>query len=162
MYLQDSAVRDIWGYYDAEENREYAIVGSLGAVSIVEVTDPYNPVYSAFLPGVPGFDVKVWDHYVYAVEGGGFGIGKIIDISDPTNPEEVGTFEDAHNIFIDEQGYLVASRIGTKIYNLNNTPESPQLVFQDSTTFAHDAFILHDMLFSFNGSNGIRIYDVKD
>jgi len=40
---------DIWGY--AANGREYALMGVTGGTSIIDVTDPANPVEVEFIPG---------------------------------------------------------------------------------------------------------------
>ena len=89
---------DIWEYIDANTGNVYAIVGGNG-MSVVDVTDPTTPVQVAHLTNVPGFDVKVWDHYAYCGTSGG-GTGRVVDLSDPTNPQIVGSFPSPHNICI--------------------------------------------------------------
>ena len=41
--VNPSAANDIWGFYDLNDNREYAIIGLRNGVGVVEVTDPENP-----------------------------------------------------------------------------------------------------------------------
>lgn len=147
---------DVTGYVDPATNKEYAIVGylSLGkGVSIVDVSDPANPVAVAGIDSIPGFDVKVWGNYLYTVNGGSNGLGSIVDISNPASPVVVGQFPSAHNIFISDNGYLFASVSGLKIYNLNPNPISPQLVWQNGDG-GHDAAVIGTRLFDFHGFGG--------
>ncbi|MEL6820522.1 MAG: hypothetical protein AAFP70_02075, partial [Calditrichota bacterium] len=112
---------DVWGYVDAASEKYYGIVGdqSGSGITIVDVTDPTNLVQVANVPTVPGFDLKVHQNYVYTVNGGNNGDGGIVDISDPANPQVVGGFPSAHNIWIDN-GYLYAEFDGLKIYSLSD------------------------------------------
>ncbi len=48
-YSQD--LSDIWGYV-APDDTEYALVGVQNGLSIVNLSDPANPVESAFVPGI--------------------------------------------------------------------------------------------------------------
>ena len=70
------AVSDVWGFADGNDN-EYALVGLLDGIAIVEVSDPANPTQVAFIPGpeAPPFgtrDIKTYSHYAYVTtEGGG-------------------------------------------------------------------------------------------
>ncbi|HEY6905847.1 MAG TPA: hypothetical protein VI230_00180, partial [Ignavibacteriaceae bacterium] len=41
---------DIWGYTD-QNGREYALLGVNTGTSVIDVTDPFNPVEVAFVPG---------------------------------------------------------------------------------------------------------------
>jgi choice-of-anchor B domain-containing protein len=45
----NSRGNDIWGHFDLNDNREYALVGLTNGVSIVEVTDPVNPRVVSFI-----------------------------------------------------------------------------------------------------------------
>jgi len=89
---------DISEYVDDNTGNVYAIVGGPEGMSIVDVTDPTNPVQIELLTSVPGFDVDVWSHYVYCTTNGFMGIGMIVDIIDPNDPQIVGTFPVGHNI----------------------------------------------------------------
>lgn len=40
---------DIWGYYDLNDQREYALMGLTNGISIVEVTDPQHPRVVSFI-----------------------------------------------------------------------------------------------------------------
>ncbi|PHS61691.1 MAG: hypothetical protein COB12_11885 [Flavobacterium sp.] len=150
---------DIWEYIDTNTNNVYAIVGGNG-MSVVDVTDPSNPVQVSHLTNVPGFDVKVWSNYVYCGTSGG-GNGSIVDISDPANPQIVGTFPSPHNIFIDERGYMYNSSGGVSIYDLNIDPTNPTFIAQVGSE-SHDVTVRGDYMISFQGGSGTRIYDVSD
>ena len=41
--INPSAANDIWGFYDLNDNKEYAIIGLRNGVGVVEVTDPTLP-----------------------------------------------------------------------------------------------------------------------
>ena len=60
-------------------------------ITIVDVSDPATPVQVGNLSTVPGFDVKVWGHYVYTVTGGGGGQGGIVDLRRHRGPPVGGT-----------------------------------------------------------------------
>ncbi|NNM22498.1 MAG: choice-of-anchor B family protein, partial [Flavobacteriaceae bacterium] len=137
----------------------YAIVGGNG-MSVVDVTDPTNPTQVAHLTSVPGFDVKVWDHYVYCVTGGS-GTASIVDIFDPTNPQEVGTFPSSHNLFIDENGYMYASFPNLTIYDLNPDPTNPTFLTSVGSE-GHDATVRGDLLIDCHGFAGTNLYDITD
>jgi choice-of-anchor B domain-containing protein len=150
---------DVWEYIDGSTGKVYAIVGGNG-MSVVDVTNPTNPVQVAHLTSVPGFDVKVWDHYVYCVTGGS-GTASIVDIIDPTDPQVVSTFPSSHNIFIDENGYMYASFPSLKIYDLNNDPLNPLLLTTVGSE-GHDATVRGNLLLDFHGHAGTNLYDVTN
>ncbi|MEL6810805.1 MAG: choice-of-anchor B family protein [Bacteroidota bacterium] len=150
---------DVWEYIDGTTGNVYAIIGGNG-MSVVDVTDPTNPTQVAHLTSVPGFDVKVWDHYVYCVTGGS-GTASIVDIIDPTNPQVVGTFPSSHNLYIDENGIMYASFPSLTIYDLNPDPLNPtQLTVVGSE--GHDATARGNLLIDCHGFAGTNLYDITD
>lgn len=150
---------DIWEYIDDATGKVYAIVGGSG-MSIVDVTDPTNPVQVEHVPSVPGFDVKVWSHYVYCATGGG-GNAAIVDISDPTNAQIVGTFPSSHNFHIDERGYMYNSSPGVRIYDLNPDPTNPTFLIQVGSE-GHDVTVRGNIMIDSHGFSGTNIYDVTN
>lgn len=155
---------DVWGYFDNSSGREFAIVGFLGGgVSIVEVTDPANPRQVASIDTIPGFDVKVYRHWLYTVNGGRNGDGAIVDIADPDNPVVVGAFPSSHNIFITADGYMVAeaARPPLIIYDIHTDPLHPAVIWSGGTE-GHDAAVIGTRLFDFHGRAGTNIYDISN
>ncbi|MFQ5584026.1 MAG: choice-of-anchor B family protein, partial [Calditrichia bacterium] len=158
-----SFITDVWGYYDSASGREYALItDNFLGLFIVDVTDPANPFIASQVSTVPGFDVKVWQHYVYTVNGGGNGQGGIVDISDPAHPQVVGSFPSSHNIIISDAGYMFAEFPGLKIYDLNPDPASPVLLWQKTTNDGHDATVVGNRLFDFHGYSGTFVYDIQN
>lgn len=152
-------VTDVWGYVDQTNGSEYAIIGANNRVAIIDVTDPEEPKEVSIIDTTPGFDIKVWQHYLYCVTGGaGVNQGKVINITDLTNPIEVGSFNSAHNIFISEDGLLFAESPGLTIYNLNNNPESPEFLWGDGTDEGHDVAVIKNRIYDFHG-DGTNIYE---
>lgn len=159
----DSTATDVWGYVDST-GTEYAIVGSWDWVSIYDLSTPSAPVRVGYVPNTPGFDVKVWDHYIYAVNGNTQGQANVIDIADPGNPQVVGNFPNAHNIFIDDRGYLYTAFGGFRIYDLNSNPMNPPQVFIDTsaTVEGHDVHVIGDTAYFFDTFFDTKIYDVSN
>ncbi|MBL4662518.1 MAG: choice-of-anchor B family protein [Flavobacteriaceae bacterium] len=150
---------DVWEYIDPNNGNVYAIIGGNG-MSIVDVTDPTNPTQVAHVTSVPGFDVKVWENYVYCVNGGS-GVGSIVDISDPTNPVVAGTFPSSHNLFIDDNGIMYGSFPSLRIFDLNPDPLNPTLLTVIGTE-GHDATVRGNLLIDCHGYSGTNLYDVSD
>ncbi len=150
---------DIWEYIDSNTGNVYAIVGGNG-MSIVDVTDPTSPVQVEHISSVPGFDVKVWDHYVYCSTAGG-GTAMIVDIDDPTNAQIVGSFPSGHNIFIDERGYMYISSPGVTIYDLNPDPTNPTFLTTVGNE-GHDVTVRGNLMIDCHGGSGTNLYDVTD
>ena len=143
---------DCWGYV-APSGREYALVGTGSGTAFVEVTDPSNPDVVAIIAGPPSLwrDIKVYDHYAYAVSEGGSGIQVIdmgaIDSGVVTLVNTVlgGGSTATHNVAINvDSGYLYrcgGGGGGLRIYNLAN-PASPSYVSSWGNRYVHDAQIV--------------------
>ena len=176
--IPGTSTSDVWGF--SQEEKEYAVVGDMSSpnynFSIVEVTNPASPVIVS-TTSYPAFDMKVWQNYLYVVNGGhdetGEHPGMIYDIQDPAAPVAVGTFPSSHNIFIDDRGYLYLSgrhkmvndevqKIGITIYDLNDNPTAPQLIWSSSLSPSHDMAVIGDRMYDFHGKMGTLIYDVSN
>jgi len=48
--LSGNVLSDIWGWIDPQTNREYAIIGLINGVDIVDVTNPADPFLVGFIP----------------------------------------------------------------------------------------------------------------
>ncbi|MCA8963214.1 MAG: choice-of-anchor B family protein, partial [Planctomycetes bacterium] len=105
---------DCWGYV-SPSGREYALMGLSTGLSVVEVTDPSNPVHVAFIDGNDSLwrDVKVIGEYAYSVSEGGNGVqvidlrgvdsGSVVHVRDDRNSGHSTT----HNIVANpDSGYL--------------------------------------------------------
>lgn len=165
-------IADVWGYVDETTGREYALVGHfrdaasrsrISGMSIVDVSNPKQPVVVSTVDNVPGFDIKVWQHYAYTVIGNSGGLGAIVDLSNPREPKVVGKFPNAHNIFISDDGHLFteASIPPLAIYDLNTSPTQPRRVWGGGKS-GHDATVVGNTLYDFHGRDGMNIYDVSE
>jgi choice-of-anchor B domain-containing protein len=159
---------DIWGY--ASNGREYALLGSTGGTSIIDVTNPSNPVEVAFIPGplAPPYewrDIKTHLNYAYIVsEGTGQGSGmQIVDLSNlPSSASLVGTynatFTSAHNMFIaDGYAYVVGtSSGGMHILNLADPTNPVQTAYYSASGYIHDVYVWNDTAYASSNNT----YDV--
>ncbi len=176
--LHGSDLSDIWGYVD-ELGNEYALVGyNSGGLSIVDVTVPSNPQEVFFEPGPSSIwrDIKTWGDYAYVTTEGGNGL-LIVDMTPlPGNTNlnttlyeyTPGNFNQAHNLYIDEQGYCYIfgpdmGNGGALILDLNNDPMAPvQVGFYDDY-YVHDGVVRGDTLYAAHISDGFfAIVDVSD
>ncbi|MBO6575202.1 MAG: choice-of-anchor B family protein [Rhodothermales bacterium] len=116
-------LNDIWGWTDPETGKEYALVGHMEAMAVVDVSSPTGPVYLGTLPrteGSPGStwrDIKVYrDHAFIVADGAGqhgmqvLDLRQLRDLADIPVTFEPTAFYDgiasAHNIVINEDtGY---------------------------------------------------------
>lgn len=112
---------DIWGHFDLNDNREYALVGLTNGVSVVEVTDPVNPRVVNFIPGQNTVwrDLKTyqyfdesrrrWMSYAYVTADAASAGTMILDLNQlPNNVVQIAsekTDTSAHNIYISNVDY---------------------------------------------------------
>lgn len=177
----DSDGNDIWGYA-APDGSEYAIFGTFDGVSVVNVTDPRNPVEVKFIEqeGSMWRDIKTWDHFAYVTsDQNGTRDGLlVIDLSTlpdsvthrNINPEimGLGTINTCHNIYIDEFGfaYLAGCNLnngGLLIYDVATTPGEPELAGVGNFNYSHDVYVRDNLAYSAEIDQGVfAIYDVSD
>jgi choice-of-anchor B domain-containing protein len=153
---------DIWGYVDGSGN-EYALLGVRSGTSIINVTDPENPVEVAFIPGTFSTwrDIKTWGTYAYVVSDFTSDGLQIIDLSQlPTTATLVNQittwFESSHNIFIaDGFAYAVGTEGGGGIHiiDLSNPVNPTQTAYYVNGGYVHDVFVWDDTVVSCNGSS---------
>lgn len=127
-----SRTNDVWGWVDAETDREYALVGRNDGMTFVDVSDPANPVVKGNLPLTEGANPNVWrdvkvyaDHAFIVADGAGQHGVQVFDLRRlRENTEEPMTYSEdaiydgiasAHNIVINEDtgfAYAVGSSGG--------------------------------------------------
>ena len=150
-----SGYNDIWGYVDPL-GTEYALLGVRSGTSIINLSDPANPVEVTFIPGPQSIwrDIKVHGHYAYTVTeqtGSGQGL-QIIDLSNlPTSATLVNTidtyFIKAHNIFIDNgYAYVIGTEGGGGMHILDlSDPVNPtQTAYYTGSDYIHDVYVWND------------------
>ncbi len=183
---------DCWGY-TSSSGREYAIMGLWSGTAFVEVTEPGDAQFIGYIDGNNSLwrDIKVYQHYAYAVSEGGGGI-QVIDMSnidDVSNRVSLvntvvtdGNIPTSatHNVAINEEsGFLYrcgGGNNGLRIYSLAN-PAAPQFVGQWSDRYVHDCQVVNytsgpfagrEIAFCCTGFNGggvqtgLDILDVTD
>jgi choice-of-anchor B domain-containing protein len=169
---------DIWGHVDSLGN-EYAIVGNNNGTSIMDVTDPANPVEVFFTSGPSSTwrDIKVWDDVAYITNESSGGL-KIIDMSSLPGTI-VGAdvysyggstyqFDTAHDFYVDEvgRGYVLGADNGVGgaiILDLFTDPLAPTELGRYNDFYLHDAFVRGDTLWGGAIDDGIFVVvDVSD
>lgn len=160
-----SIITDVWGYVDPATHHEYAVVGDWNAgVYIVDVTNPASIQIADHVSGISGFDVKVWDHYVYACDGDATGDdGHIIDIADPRDAVLApSTFPSAHNIAVTPGGIMYLQLPGLRIYTLGADPLNPAYKWRNGK-YGHDATPSGNRVFDFTGSTAtVNVWQVNN
>jgi choice-of-anchor B domain-containing protein len=168
-----------WGWYQANKNREYAILGSQSGVYFVDVTNPSAPVICDFVPGkrtgCTWRELKTYQNYCYAVsDDSSPNSFQIMDMSYLPDSVRVvydskALFERAHTIWVDGNklyagGITKGNGGGTfpmAVYSLTN-PASPTLIRslnQDipSINYVHDMYVRNDTIFASTGYQGLRV-----
>lgn len=170
-----SELSDIWGYVD-EDGNEYALVGKHNGVSVVDVSDPENPVEVYSVPGDNSIwrDLKVWGDYAYITNETGSGL-MIIDLSPLPQSSDLTTinYEDggwssAHNLYIDENGicYIFGANRdngGVIMYDLTQNPTDLVEVGKYEEWYVHDGMARGDTLYLGHINDGhFSVVDVSD
>ena len=117
---QPTSASEIWGFVDADDNREYAILGHRNGTAVYDVTVPGTPVMVGNIPGNPSLwrEVKALQirqgdgtHRAYAyvsTEAPGGGL-QIIDLSNlPTSISLANTltaFSTSHTLYVSNIDY---------------------------------------------------------
>lgn len=168
IYDYDEIINDIWGY--ATENNEYALVGTNEGFSVIDITSPENPTELFFIEGESTIwrDIKTWENYAYVVcDNCNDGL-LIVDLNDMTGETYSFTtefFNKAHNLFIDENGFLYAfggNPSGAMILNLSD-PMNPILEGLFDDYYLHDGMVRGDTLWGAAIQEGVfSIIDVSD
>ena len=174
-YSYSNELNDIWGY--ATESGEYALVGVYNGVSVVDVTNPTNPTELGFFQGPNSIwrDLKTYGDYLYCVNesSGGLHIVNLAELiagnSNPTSIQNTDLgFTTGHNIYIDENGilYVLGANFGgggAMMFDLNDTPESPEYLGNYGGSYFHDAMVRGDTLWGGAIYNGeFAVVDVSD
>ena len=179
MSLHGAQLSSIWGYVD-EEGNEYAIVGTDRGTSIVNVTNPENPVEIFWRPGVVNIwrEAKTFGDFAYISSESGEGV-LIIDLSPLPQSTNLSynyftgnsgvSFDRVHTLWVDEPtGYLYLFGVNYSgasgiICDLNVSLTNPTVVNTFSDVYIHDGIIQGDRMYTGNIQAGyFRVYDVTD
>jgi choice-of-anchor B domain-containing protein len=149
---------DIWGWFDTETNKEYALVGMLNGTSFVDVSIPEDPIFlgSLLTQTIESNwrDIKVYkDHaYIVADAAGAHGM-QVFDLTrlrglaaPQTFLADIvyGDFENAHNVVINEDtgfAYAVGTNTcgeGLHIVDIS-VPNNPLFAGCHASAETHDA-----------------------
>ncbi len=160
--LHAANLNDVWGYVD-ELGNEYALVGTSKGTSIVDVTDPANPVEIFWLPGSESIwrDPSSHGDYAYVTTEAEDGM-LIIDLgplpqstnltttlyTGPTN----NPWQSAHTCFVDEFGYAYVfganrGNGGVIILDVFTNPMAPVEVGVFDNWYCHDGYVRNDTMY---------------
>ena len=176
--LHDSNLNDVWGYVD-EMGNEYALVGTSKGTSIVNVTDPTNPVEVFWLPGSTSIwrDPSSHGDYAYVTTEAEDGL-LIIDLSPLPQDTNLTTtlysgpannpWQSAHTCFVDENGYAYVfganrGNGGVIILDVFTNPMAPIEVGVFDNWYCHDGYVRNDTMYLANIYDGFfSLVDVSD
>lgn len=155
--MQGARGNDVWGWADAQTDREYALMGMTNGTAFVDVTDPENTVYLGILPtqtvASSWRDIKVYKDHAYIVADGAgahgmqvFALARLRGVTAPqvfTADVRYSDFQNAHNLAINEDtGFAYA--VGTNACDEGlhmvdiRTPINPMFAG------CHNEFEVHD------------------
>jgi choice-of-anchor B domain-containing protein len=148
-----SAANDIWGHVDLNDGSEYALLGLRNGISVINVTDPTNPVEVGTIPGQSStwrdvkvyqyydHNLKVWRAYAYATVDGVADFVTIIDLNHLPNTVSLAEknieVRNAHNVYISNVDHTL------NIAQANTTP-TLQLIGSNVSGGAFVNFSLED------------------
>lgn len=176
---------DVWGY-TTPTGEEYAIVGNVDSIMVIDVTDCSNPTRIFGYDGGSSAiwrDFKTYGEYVYAVcDGCNEGL-HIFDMSALPGGNvthaltTTSFFSKAHNIYIDtaqQTLYAVGSNTvseGFVMLDLS-VPDHPTLIDEielddeaglpASNFYVHDLFVQNDTAYASHGNTGFFVWDMSD
>lgn len=169
-----------WGWYQANKNKEYAIVGTSKQTYFIDVTIPTAPVIvdsvRAKHIGCTWREVKSYQNYCYMVSDqcspNSFQIVDMQYLPDSVHVvyDDDVLFKTSHTIFVDQDKLYcgsVTESNGTfstmRVYSLA-TPSVPVLIRkleQDVSTaiidLVHDMFVRNDTIYASCGNKGFHI-----
>ncbi len=170
---------DVWGWVDPDNGKEYALVGLVTGLSIVDVSVPTNIQEVQFIPGPSSTwrDIKTWGNFAYVTNESSGGV-LVVDLSGAPNNitwtnwipniPGLGTLNKCHNLYIDEFGYcyLAGCNInsgGIVIANVFTTPGTPFYAGKGPAVYSHDVYARDNKMYCSEIYIGnMTIYDVSD
>jgi hypothetical protein len=149
---------------DVDGNHAYVGVGlRIEVLDITDRTKPYAIGATSILDGFVTDVQMVSDRLFVTLDKGGL---SVIDISDPTQPDEIG-YTDlpgySENIDISEHyAYIASGGAGLRVVDISD-PEHPEEVgFAYTDGYAHDVIVRDETAFMAGTGSGLRIVDVSD
>jgi choice-of-anchor B domain-containing protein len=178
---------DCWGYV-APNGEEFAIIGSLQAINVFNVTNPKNPVLTyQKIDGTTSIwrDFKTYQNYLYAVADQGNEGLEIVNMNNYNFSQSTSHFLRAHNIYIDVPNarlYVAGSNgngtagappsEGLIIYDLSQNPANPTMIKKINfdtlintpslNMYVHDVYVKDNIAYASHGNSGFYMWDVSD
>lgn len=152
-----------WG---VAKRGNYLYVPNRGTISIVDVSDPDNPMFvkNHNNGGGGAMGVFIVDTIMFCMGGVSF---TVMNITDPTNPINIywkyigGTSENPFGIFVKENKcYLTRASFGFLIYDVTN-PALPESVGSYNTPNGCEALIVCDSLAYIADFESLQVINIK-
>ena len=175
--MHNSDLSDIWGW--ATGSNEYAIVGVNDGTSVVDISDPTNPIEVFYEPGMNSIwrDIKTYNGYAYITTEAQNGL-LIIDLNTLPGNTNLSTYyytgpsgnewQSAHNLYIDENGicYIFGANRGNGgciMLDLNSNPTNPTEIGEVDNWYVHDGVARGDTLYLAHITDGFfTIWDISN
>jgi choice-of-anchor B domain-containing protein len=140
---------DCVGYVDSLTGNEYALIGTDLGTSIWNITDPFNPYETGFVPSsgaVPNRwrDIDTYSNNAYVVTEGDTSGMQVIELADPEAPTHLlrRHIHTAHTLWVDRSVPRVYNMgvdlsMGFRSYRLEN-PDVPSGLVTWNAPYYHD------------------------
>jgi len=161
------------GTYDVEVVGEvaYAAVEN-GGLWVLDVSDSAAPVQLAYLQmwAFSPHDVEVVGGFAYIANGDGTPALRVIDVSNPAAPVEVGSLDTPHYAeSIDVVGglaYLTGRYTGLQVIDISNPTAPIELGVLDTPGRAYDVEVVGELAYVADGGpdyvSGLRVIDISN
>ena len=147
---------------------DFAYVGEGGNLTILDISTPNAPLVVGRSANFPNLlrDVVVVDGYAYAADlwSGGF---QLIDVSDPTKPSVVGSFNTPGSalsvIVANEFAYVADGGYGgLRVIDISDPADPTEVGFLDTPGSAYGVDVEGNYVYVADGYSGLRVIDVSD
>lgn len=143
---------------------DYAYIGNGAVMTIMDISNPSSPVKIAEIE-TPGVIENIFADKSYAYIADGWAGLRIIDVRDPSNPVEKGSYDSNHIKKVVVSGSRAFACVGQRVAIIDvSIPSAPKLEEHINTNdFVYDIAILKTLrvyLCIANSNAGLRIFDV--
>lgn len=160
----NQTLSNICGWVDTADSKEYALVGAQDGMSIVDITNPANPVELTQIPGPSSTwrEIKTVGDYAYiTTEDGTVGL-QIVELTNlPATNLAVATWKPVmgsdtlkriHALHADNgKIYLYGSNVSNKgaiIADVTTSPMAPAYLGLYDPRYVHDGYVRNDTIYA--------------
>jgi photosystem II stability/assembly factor-like uncharacterized protein len=150
-------------FYDMVAKGNTAYLAGVSSLMIYDVSDLENPTP---LGSVDGYASKLEVSGDYAYLASGPAGLRTIDVSDPTQPVEIGFYDtfgwSGTTFMAGDRGYIAQGDDGIVILDLGDATQPALLGQYNTPGSAHDVKVVGDLAYVADYDGGLRIADVSD